>query len=121
MVIHFIYAFLIVLIVIFCKNVNYLFLTIIIITLNIYSIFILTKCPLQLLETKYLGIPSYKLILYPFLCHNKKNNKKCKKNKKCKENLTKHIHSKFDEIAVEILIYAWVLIATKILYSIIYY
>jgi hypothetical protein len=98
--IHLLYTLLIILAIFLCNNILHLFIILIIISLNIVSIYLLKICPLELFETKHLNNSAFKLLFNykdPSETTDKKNANKSSKN------------------ILEYIIICWLIFAMKIL------
>ena len=107
LILHFSYALLLLLLLLFCFNINYLFIIIIIISLNLYTIYLLKRCPLELLEYKYINTCLFKLNNKSVKTLNNKLNKP--------KYLTKFINKNINENILEYFIICWIVFVIKIL------
>ena len=80
-IIHLLYTLLIILTLFLCNNIMYLFIILIILSLNIVSIYLLEICPLELVEYKHLNNSAFKLLFnYKSAGYSIDKNNICNKN-----------------------------------------
>ena len=101
---HCIYIMFILVITCFTTNVNHLFIILIVIIINLISILILKKCPIYLMEQKYINT-SYAVSE--------------KRNIKDKKYVTRYLDFCIDEFTFEIVFFMYLLIVLKIMFLII--
>ena len=102
-IIHLLYTLLIILTLFLCNNIMYLFIILIILSLNIVSIYLLEICPLELVEYKHLNNSAFKLLF-----NYKSAGYSIDKNKVV--HLSKNINN-----ILEYIIICWLIFAIKIL------
>lgn len=132
--IHMLYGLLIILTLLVIKNINYLFITYIIVCINIFVIFKLKRCPLAELERYNINFSCIDYIfkyLYIYILNNNSrlickntstSNKNPKRNKKNKQyNYFKHLKdNNIDEITLENLMVCATCIICKIMIIMLY-
>lgn len=102
-IIHLLYTLLIILTLFLCNNILYLFIILIILSLNIVSIYLLEMCPLELFEYKHLNNSAFKLLF----------NYKSTGSSIDKNNVV-HLSKNINNI-LEYIIICWLIFAIKIL------
>ena len=117
---HQLYMVCIMLIVFFTTNIHHLFITLLILCINIYAILLFKTCPIYLMEQKYINtsyaVSSMKIIGIPFSPVNKKNKKK---NGKREKHFTKHLDYCVDEFSLQLVFFTSLLVIFKIMLLII--
>jgi hypothetical protein len=108
---HQLYCIFIITIICFTTNINYLFILLIIVCVNLISNIIFKTCPIYLMEQKYintcLGQSTMKMYDISFNL--------VKQNIKCKKHFTKHINYCIDEFTFQLIFIIYLLVVLKIL------
>jgi hypothetical protein len=111
--IHIIYITLIIYNIFFTNNIINTFILLIIIYLNFLTVFLLKTCPVILLEKKYINTTYLKTLFYSE--NDKENDDKEKEGKNKKKVISKFLDYDLDEVTIQGLITAGLIIAIKLL------
>jgi|688.fasta_scaffold456673_1 hypothetical protein len=117
---HIIYITLIIYNLIFTHNLIYTCILLVIIFMNMVVVFILRTCPIVLLEKKYINTTYLKSIFFS-KTDEKKDEKKNKNKRKINYVLSKYLDYDLDEITLQGLVTAGLILSIKLLLMFIFY